>query len=330
MRVTVFGAGAWGTALAIAFSKAHDVILWTRDAEQIAQMRTNRLNERYLPGVALPATLDFEEDFIAAAQQGDLHLVATPSAGLRQAVTALRRCGPEKPLLWVCKGFEAGSGKLPHEVVAEESGKNFPCGVLTGPSFAAEVAAGLPTAITLAARDLRFATDWGRILHQPRLRIYASDDIIGAELGGALKNVIAIAAGICDGLGFGLNARAALLTRGLAEINRLGSALGGKAETLMGLAGMGDLILTCTGNLSRNRQVGLALAEGRSLQDILHHLGHVAEGVPAAREAVRVAQRHGIEMPICEAVNRLLFDGLYAAQDIVEQLLSRDPKHEAG
>ncbi len=328
MRLAVFGAGAWGTALAIAFCREHEVVLWARDAEQIARMRAERCNARYLPGIELPASLRFSDDFDAAARDGDAHLVVTPLAGLRQTLAALRQCGESRPLIWACKGFEVGTGKLPHEIVTEEFGDDAPCGVLTGPSFAAEVAANLPTAITLASRDIRFATEWARKLHQPRLRIYASADLTGAETGAALKNIIAIAAGVSDGMGFGLNARAALLTRGLAETTRLATALGGKAETLMGLAGMGDLILTCTGDLSRNRQVGLALAKGRTLPDILRDLGHVAEGVPAAREAVRLAQRHGIEMPICEAINTLMFEETSAARDIVAGLLARDPKHE--
>jgi glycerol-3-phosphate dehydrogenase (NAD(P)+) len=226
----------------------------------------------------------------------------------------------------VCKGLEAGSGLLPHQVVAEVMGKAV-CGVLTGPSFALEVARGLPTAITLVATDAAFAEAMAQSLHGGNLRIYANQDLVGAEVGGAVKNVLAIATGICDGLGLGLNARAALITRGLAEITRFGEALGARRETFMGLAGMGDLILTCTGDLSRNRRVGLLLAEGKALEDISRELGHVAEGVPAAREVARRATELGIDMPITRAVAAVL-DGRITPRAAVEQLMARDPTHE--
>ncbi len=326
-RIAVFGAGAWGTALAQAFAATHQVCLWGRDATHIDELRRTRENRRYLPGVRLHDALAFEHDFAAAAHGAELHLVVTPLAGLRDAVRALRDEQPGTPLLWACKGLEAGSGRLPHEIIGEELGAGSPSGVLTGPSFAAEVARGQPTAITLAAADADFAQRWVAVLHQPRLRIYANTDLVGCEIGGAVKNVMAVAAGVSDGMGFGLNARAALITRGLAEIARLAQALGGRSETLMGLAGMGDLILTCTGDLSRNRRVGLALASGKSLADILRELGHVAEGVPTAREVVGLARRHGVEMPICEAVDALLHHGL-GARAAVESLLARDPRHE--
>ena len=326
-NITVFGAGAWGTALAQALSTTHAVRLWARDRQHLGEIARTRENRRYLPGVQLHPALEFEADFPAAAQGADLHLVVTPLSGLRDTARGLREQSPGTPLLWACKGFEAGSGRLPHEIAAEELGVGAPCGVLTGPSFAAEVARGLPAAITLAASDTAFAHHWVNALHQPRLRLYANTDLIGCEIGGAVKNVIAIAAGVSDGMGFGLNARAALITRGLAEIARLAEALGGRSETLMGLAGMGDLLLTCTGDLSRNRRVGLALAEGKSLDHILHELGHVAEGVPTAREVVRQAHRHGVEMPICEAIDALLHHGL-SARNAVEQLLAREPRHE--
>ncbi|PKO53158.1 MAG: glycerol-3-phosphate dehydrogenase, partial [Betaproteobacteria bacterium HGW-Betaproteobacteria-21] len=251
----------------------------------------------------------------------------TPLAGLRSTTRALHRLKPDTPLIWACKGLEAGSARLPHEIVFEELGADAPCGVLTGPSFAAEVARGLPAAVTIASADPEFASHWVNNLHQPLLRLYANTDVIGCEIGGAIKNVMAIASGVSDGMGFGLNARAALITRGLAEIARLAEALGGKPETLMGLAGMGDLILTCTGDLSRNRRVGLALAEGKTLDDILRDLGHVAEGVSTAREVTAMAERVGVDMPICSAVNALLHEG-HVAREVVEQLLARDPKHE--
>lgn len=327
VRIAVFGAGAWGTALAQAFAEVHDVVLWGRDADHIDATRAAGENSRYLPGIGLNPELKLTADITAAATGADLHLVVTPLAGLRDTLRTLHRTQPGTPLIWACKGLEAGSGLLPHEIVAEELGPATPSGVLTGPSFAAEVARGLPAAITLAAADVNFARHWVPILHRPRLRLYANTDLVGCEIGGAVKNVMAIAAGVSDGMGFGLNARAALITRGLAEIARLAQAMGGQAETLMGLAGMGDLILTCTGDLSRNRRVGLALAEGKTLSDILRDLGHVAEGVSTAREVAQLAGRHGVEMPICESVNALLHQNL-AAREAVERLLARDPKHE--
>ncbi|MFN3987182.1 MAG: NAD(P)H-dependent glycerol-3-phosphate dehydrogenase [Rhodocyclaceae bacterium] len=327
-RIAVLGAGAWGTALAATLAHAHDVVLWGRDAAQIITLAETRENRRYLPGIPLPAGLRFESDLTAALATADLCLIVTPLAALRATVRRVHAVTPDLPLLWACKGVEVDSGKLPHEIVAEELGNAVPSGVLTGPSFADEVGRGMPTALTLAARDLAFAEAWAQALHQPHLRIYAHDDPIGAEFGGGVKNVIAIAAGVSDGMGFGLNARAALITRGLAEITRLGQALGGRSETLMGLSGMGDLILTCTGDLSRNRRVGLALARGLTLPAILSELGHVAEGVPAARAVTRLARTHGIEMPICEAVDALLHSDTIGPKDAVERLLSRDPKRE--
>lgn len=327
MRIAVLGAGAWGTALAIALARRHQVRLWARDAAQAAAMRATRINARYLPDAALPETLRVEADFAAAAGGSELNLIATPLAGLRETLRRLRAVAPGTPLLWVCKGLEAGSQRLPHQIVAEELGEGAACGALTGPSFAEEVARGLPTALTLASTDSGFAEKTAQALHDTRLRVYASHDVVGAEVGGAVKNVMAIAAGIADGMGFGLNARAALITRGLAEITRLGLALGGKRETFMGLAGMGDLILTCTGDLSRNRRVGLALAKGQPLERILRELGHTAEGVSSAREVAALAQRLGIDMPITRAVKGILHDGV-PASEAVEQLLGRDPKLE--
>lgn len=328
MRITVIGAGAWGTALAITFSVRHQVTLWTREAEVVRVMREERENKRFFPGFPLPDVLELEADFGEAVGSAELLIVATPLAGFRDSLRQLKESGQVKPLLWVCKGLEAETAQLPHQVVAEVLGEGALYGVLTGPSFAEEVARGMPTAVTLAANDAGFAQSTAIELHSPRLRIYANDDLPGAEIGGAVKNVMAIAAGICDGLGFGYNSRAALITRGLAEIARLGVALGGRPETFLGLAGMGDLVLTCTGDLSRNRQVGLALASGRKLPQILAELGHVAEGVSTAREVARLADRLGIDMPITQAVNAILHQDMPAAE-AVTQLLSRDPKPEA-
>jgi glycerol-3-phosphate dehydrogenase (NAD(P)+) len=327
MKIAVLGAGAWGTALAIAFARRHEVTLWARDAGQAAAMRATRENARYLPGSPLPEALCIEDDFAAAAGASELNVIATPLAGLRGTLHPLRATAPATPVIWVCKGLEAGSQMLPHQIVAGELGEGVPCGALTGPSFAEEVAKGLPTAITLAAADGAFAEATAQALHNSRLRVYANHDVVGAEVAGAVKNVMAIAAGISDGMGFGLNARAALITRGLAEITRLGVAMGGKLETFMGLAGMGDLILTCTGDLSRNRRVGLALAKGQALEQILRDLGHTAEGVSSAREVAVLAARLNIEMPITQAVKGVLHDGM-PASEAVEQLLGRDPKLE--
>lgn len=327
MRLAILGAGAWGTALAASFSPWHQTTLWARDHALAAAMRDARENARYLPDCPLPAELAVECDLQQACEHAELLVIATPLAGLRATLGAIRRhIDAGRPILWACKGLEAGSAKLPHQIVAEEF-DDVPCGALTGPSFADEVARGLPTAICLASRDADFARATAAALHHPRLRIYANGDVIGAEIGGAVKNVMAIAAGISDGMGFGLNARAALITRGLAEIARLGEALGARRETFMGLAGMGDLILTCTGDLSRNRRVGLALAQGRALDDILRDLGHIAEGVSTAREVAQLARRHGVDMPITRAVVSVLFEGL-SAKTAVEALLARDPKLE--
>lgn len=331
MQLAVLGAGAWGTALAIAMARRHRVRLWCRDPAQAQQITHERRNRRYLPEVELPAEIAITASLPEALAGANLALIVTPLAGLGAAVAALARERPNLPFLWACKGIDPERLALPHRIVAESWPLELPApraGVLTGPSFALEVARNLPTAMVLAAADAHWAKHWVEQLHQPRLRLYAHDDVVGAEVGGALKNVIAIAAGVADGLGCGLNARAALITRGLAEIARLARALGGRDETLMGLAGMGDLILTTTGQLSRNRRVGLMRATGKPLAEILTELGHIAEGVPTTRAAVALARRHGIEMPIAEAVHRLLFEPDLAAEAVVEALLARDPKFE--
>jgi glycerol-3-phosphate dehydrogenase (NAD(P)+) len=327
MRLTLLGAGAWGTALAIAFAGKHAVTLWSREEDVAADLRDFGENRRFFPGHKLPASVCVTTDFAAAVAGAELLVIATPIAGLRPTVERLQTLGVNVPLLWVCKGFEAGSGRLPHQVVGEVLGAQAVFGALSGPSFAEEVAAGQPTAIALAANDPVFAREAARQLHTARLRIYANDDLVGVEVGGAIKNVLAIATGTCDGLGLGLNSRAALMTRGLAEIARLGQALGAQRETFMGLAGMGDLILTCTGDLSRNRRVGLGLAENKSLPQILDELGHVAEGVYTAREVDRLARELGVDMPISAAVAAVL-DGRLTAAEAVDQLMARDPKEE--
>jgi glycerol-3-phosphate dehydrogenase (NAD(P)+) len=327
MRITLLGAGAWGTALSIAFAGKHEITLWSREEDVAADLLNTRENHRFFPGYKLPAGVAVSTDFSAAIATAELLIIATPIAGLRPTVERLKALGCTLPVLWVCKGFEAGSGKLPHQVVTEVLGREIVCGALSGPSFAEEVAAGQPTAVALAANEPAFAREAARQLHTTRLRIYANDDLVGVEVGGAIKNVLAIATGACDGLGLGLNSRAALMTRGLAEIARLGLALGAQRETFMGLAGMGDLILTCTGDLSRNRRVGLALAENKSLPQILEELGHVAEGVYTAREVDQLARKLNVDMPISAAVAAVL-DGRLNAAQAVEQLMARDPKEE--
>jgi len=326
MKIAVLGAGAWGSALAVHFSARHQVTLWTRGETHAQAMAGERGNTRYLPGIAFPAALGITHKLGDAVKNADLLLLAVPSGALRGLLGQLAELGTACPLIRVCKGFEEDSGKLPHEIAAEIM-PNVPGGVLSGPSFALEVARSLPTALTLASHDALITGDIAHCLHGGTLRIYTSDDVVGTELGGAVKNVIAIAAGISDGLGFGHNARAALITRSVAEITRLGLALGGHLETFMGLSGMGDLILTCTGDLSRNRQVGLRLARGETLADILASLGHVAEGVTTAPEVLRLARRRGVEMPITRAVNRVLYEQVSPKQ-AVEELLHRDQKAE--
>jgi glycerol-3-phosphate dehydrogenase (NAD(P)+) len=327
MKIAVLGSGAWGTALAISFAPRHQVTLWARDSEQLAAMRAERSNQRYLPGSPLPAELELSSDLKQTISAAELVIVAVPVASLRATLQQIALSPKPVSVIWVCKGFESGTSQFAHQIVAETLPSAFSRGVLSGPSFAQEVARGLPTALTLASDDGAFAQNTAKALHHSRLRIYSSTDMVGVEIGGAIKNVLAIAAGICDGMKMGLNARAALLTRGLAEMTRLGLQMGGRAETLGGLSGVGDLILTCTGDLSRNRQVGMLLAQGKTLTVILNELGHVAEGVYTAREVRRIAQQYGVEMPICDAVYRVLYENL-AVDKAVEALLSRQPGSE--
>lgn len=325
MKIAVLGAGAWGTAIAVSLSASHEAVLWGRDSAQCRAIATTRRNQRYLPEIELPPKLAIEVDFAAAIAAAELVLVATPTAALRDMF--VRLAPTQKPVVWLCKGFEPQSAKLPHQIAAEVLARGNACGALSGPSFALEVARGLPTALTLASADAAFSQATARALHGARLRVYFSTDIAGVEIGSAVKNVMAIATGIADGLGLGANARAALITRGLAEITRLGVKLGGRPETFTGLTGAGDLILTCTGELSRNRRVGLALAQGKKLDDILRELGHVAEGVHTAAAVEQRALQLGVEMPITRAVCAVL-SGAVSPREAVEQLLARDPKGE--
>jgi glycerol-3-phosphate dehydrogenase (NAD(P)+) len=332
--ITVLGAGAWGTAVAIALAARHDVLLWGRNPEQMAATEAARDNVTYLPGHPLPSALRVSADFEAAiahvtqAAPGTtpLLIAACPVAGLRPLLEQLK--GKAIPnIVWLCKGFEYGTGLLPHQVVRDVLGDGVPGAALSGPSFAQEVARGLPCGLTVASTTAELRERVVSLVHGGSVRVYSCDDLVGVEVGGAVKTILAIATGAADGLGLGLNARAALITRGLAEITRLGTALGGQASTFMGLTGMGDLILTCTGDLSRNRRVGLALAQGKALATIVKELGHVAEGVPCAKAVRELAAKRGVDMPITNAVAGVLFDGA-SVQATVDKLLARDPRNE--
>jgi len=331
-HIAVLGAGAFGTALAIhCAARAHarpQVLLYARDATAAAELARTRVNARYLPGFDLPNEVRVT-DRLQDAAGADLLLAAVPAASLSGLVSALAASGARAPLVWVTKGFVSVPAAPGHALIHQAIATQWPAsvGALSGPSFATEVARGLPTALAIAATDGALAHGAAQLLRADTLRIYPTDDLPGLETGGAVKNVLAIAAGASDGLGFGDNARAALVTRGLAETGRLSSALGGRRDTLMGLAGLGDLVLTCTGDLSRNRQVGLALARGEPLPGILARLGHVAEGVSATRAARALAAHHGLSMPIVEAVHRVLYEGVAPAL-AVRDLLRREPRAE--
>jgi glycerol-3-phosphate dehydrogenase (NAD(P)+) len=328
--VAVLGAGAWGTAIACALAPRHRVVLHARDAAQAGAMQTARCNARYLPGIAFPAALTVEASFERAVQQaGDgLLVIATPTDALRAVCERLDSLQTPARAVWLCKGFEESEQLLAHEIVARSwPGGRSRSGPLAGPSFAQEVAQGLPTALTVAGAS-PFCDYVTGTLHGNGLRIYASDDVVGVEVGGTVKNVLAIATGISDALQLGLNARAALITRGLAEMTRLGVALGARLETFMGLTGVGDLILTATGDLSRNRRVGLALGNGRSLSASVDQLGHVAEGVRSAAAVMARARRLNVEMPIVEAVCAVLA-GIATPREALEALLARNPRREA-
>lgn len=326
-KIAVLGAGAWGTALAIQISHQHKVSLWARNSGHVSGMRKARANPMYLGDFKFNANLQVEDDLGVAIDGADIILSVVPTAGFRDILKQIKSLKSNQPIVWAHKGLEPKTAKLPHEVALEELRLGQKWGALSGPSFAAELVRGLPTAVTLAATDADFAITAANLIHGNNLRVYNSTDVVGVSVGGAVKNVMAIAAGISDGMGFGNNARAAMITRGLAEITRFGVALGAKTETFMGLAGAGDLILTCTGQYSRNREVGLQLASGKSLEDILQGLGHVAEGVNTAREVMRRAYGMGIDMPITFEVNQALTHGK-SARDAVMDLLGRNQKAE--
>lgn len=332
MRIAVLGAGAWGTALAVQAAQQHDVLLWARDAQQAADLHARRENQRYLPGVSLPDRLRATADLSQVTAHGMSHgsadeqallVVATPMGALRATLGSLPA---QAQVFWLCKGFEAGTGLLGHQVAAEVLPRAR-AGVLSGPSFAQEVAAGLPTALVAASCDAALTELAVQAFHGGALRVYTSGDPVGVEVGGAVKNVLAIATGIADGLGLGLNARAALITRGLAEMSRLGVALGAQADTFMGLTGLGDLVLTATGDLSRNRRVGLLLAQGLPLDQVLSQLGHVAEGVYSAATVARLALELQVEMPLTQAVCAVLA-GRWTPRQAVEALMQREARPE--
>ena len=334
MNISLFGAGAWGTALAASAAPRHEVLLWARDAQQALLMNQHRRNARYLPEVLLPASLTITHDHALAVQHAHngLCVVATPMSALRPALSSLPA---GQAVLWLCKGFESTSGALGHEI-ARHLRPGAASGVLSGPSFALEVARAQPTALVVASVDEALCDAAVQAFHSDSLRVYTSADPVGVEVGGAVKNVLAVATGMVDGLALvdsgtplrpGLNARAAIITRGLAEMTRLGLALGARAETFMGLSGLGDLVLTATGELSRNRRVGLLLARGERLDAILKQLGHVAEGVHSATAVEALAAEKRVDMPITRAVCAVLFHGT-PPRDAVQELLARDPREE--
>jgi glycerol-3-phosphate dehydrogenase (NAD(P)+) len=322
--IAVIGAGSWGTALAIQFARAgRPTVLWGRAEDDPEKLARDRHNERYLPDAEFPADLTVEPDLARAVATANDILVVVPSSALRAVLTSLRPLlSPGARVAWATKGFELSTGKLPHQVAREVLGPSVPIAVLSGPTFAKEVGRGLPTAIACASPDPAFALELARSISTPHLRAYTQADIIGVEVGGAVKNVIAIAAGAADGLGFGANARVFLITRGLAEMVRLGTALGAQRDTFMGLTGLGDLVLTCTDDQSRNRRFGLAVARGSSVEAAVREIGQVVEGYHAARAVRKVAQEFGVDMPICEHVYRVIYEGLDITT-VVETLMSR-------
>ncbi|GMW06158.1 MAG: glycerol-3-phosphate dehydrogenase [NAD(P)+] [Nevskiales bacterium] len=328
--IVVLGSGSWGTALAVQLARANGTTaLWGRDRALLHEMSATRMNQQYLPAVPFPDNLRIEADIArAVAAHRDL-LICVPSRAFRETIAAIGGLlRPESRVAWATKGFEQQSGKLPHEIAGELLGERVALAVLSGPTFAGEVAAGLPAAMTVAANNAAFAADLAARISSHSFRAYTSLDMVGVEVGGAVKNVLAIATGIADGLKFGANARIALINRGLAEMTRLGVSLGARAETFMGLSGMGDLVLTCTDNQSRNRRAGLLIAAGRTREEAAREIGFVCEGIYGARAVWQVAQRRGVDMPICQQVYRILYEEL-SPQEAVMALMSRALKPEA-
>lgn len=328
-RIAVYGAGSWGTALAAQLARnGFHTTLWGRNSQALAAMAECHVNARFLPGIALPEALNFEPDLAALAERSDLHLIVVPSHAFGEILAPIAAVRARASgVAWATKGFELGSGRFLHEVAIEVLGDDAPIALVTGPSFAKEVALGKPCALTVHSEDQLFAAEVAACLHGQGMRAYTGDDIRGAELGGAMKNVMAVATGLCDGMDLGLNARAGLITRGLNEMLRLNDRLGGKAETIIGLAGLGDLVLTCTGDLSRNRRLGLALGQGKALADAIAEIGQVVESVQTADEVMRLAERHLIELPISERVRAILHEQITPAAGL-KSLLAREQKPE--
>jgi glycerol-3-phosphate dehydrogenase (NAD(P)+) len=327
--IAVLGSGSWGTALAIQFARAgRPTRLWGRNPAQLADMRGARCNRRYLPEARFPDLIEIADTQEAALAGASDVLVAVPSSGFRSLLGELHpKLARDTCVAWATKGFELDSGLLPHQVAQSVLGSSRPMAVLSGPTFAREVGAGLPTAMVVASADETYAMRIADDLASPGFRTYVSTDIAGVEIGGAVKNVIAVGAGLSDGLGFGANMRVALITRGLNEMTRLGVALGARERTFMGLAGLGDLVLTCTDDQSRNRRCGLALARGLSVDEAMREIGQVVEGYHAARVLRAVARRMELDLPVCEGICRILFDGA-AARDVVSALMARPPQAE--
>lgn len=328
-NIAVLGAGSWGTALSSLMARnGHRVVLWGRDAESIGAIDQRHENPRYLPGIALPESLRASTDLAASVAGTDWVLVVVPSHAFTETVRALKPLLPQGAgVAWATKGFEPGSGRFLHEVAADLLGDTVPLAVVTGPSFAKEVTLGLPTAVTVHGADAAFTQQVAEALHRTTFRAYTGEDMVGAELGGAMKNVLAVATGVSDGMQLGLNARAGLITRGLNEMLRLAAAIGARPETLMGLAGLGDLVLTSTGDLSRNRRLGLALGRGQPLEAAIREIGQVVESVQTANEVMRLAERHGIELPISAGVQAVLH-GQITPTEGLQQLLAREQKPE--
>jgi len=329
LRVAVLGAGSWGSALAMQLVRSGQrCVLWGRSPAHIAAMRTSGSNERFLPGIEFPPGLEFESSLEQALKAADEVLIVVPSHAFADMLELLvPLLGSGQGVSWASKGLEPGSGRLLHQTAQNLLGSERPLAVVTGPSFALEVARGLPTAVTVAATDSAYCKRIARALHGQNFRAYTSDDIVGAEWGGAVKNVLAVAAGISDGMAFGHNARAALITRGLAEMMRLGKVLGAREKTMIGLAGMGDLVMTCTGDLSRNRRLGLALGAGQTVEQAVAEIGQVVEGVSTSAEVWRLSQRHGIDMPISEQIYGIIHRG-WNPKHCVRDLLAREQKSE--
>lgn len=327
--VSILGAGSWGTALAILLAQDNrSAVLWGHNLEHTEALQTSRSNDRYLPGITFPASLKLESDLVAAVQASPIIVIAVPSHAFRALLKQLAPLlADHQHIAWATKGLEQESHKLLHQIVAEELGNSFPAAVISGPTFAREVAMGLPTAVTVASHDSQYAEKLAARLHSETFRAYTGSDMIGVEIGGAVKNVLAIAAGIADGLDFGANTRAALITRGLAELSRLGRKLGAKPETFMGLAGLGDLVLTCTDDQSRNRRFGKALAAGKSTEQAYAEIGQVVEGAQTARTLHALAKIEGIEMPISKQVYRVIYEGLDPHKAVYD-LLQRAQKSE--